>query len=459
MADEAKLPTRLLQDADADQLARFRAVLLRGGLRLRQQNGEWFVRSDPGGDFVLLKPLQGPTGALRADAAKTLGKGAYMSRKEMAEMADVLRKAYPSDFVPHSLQAFQLGLLTNVDPMPVIQHFLGVHSRMRLYALRTTERFHFRDVFWRLAISSDEHGQRLVDMNARDAFPGPTAATGIAYVFSAHLAAAPLTARLQPLAAILETLGGIQIVAVSEGAWDRPPSIGSWPSASGYLDLLGEGQDVYRTRHKTIGPDVGKDALLASIRGVNSLVAHLNDPANWRTADDRLDPLERQIAWSSVDLGFNTIAELAREWTSSEALWTAFRALGIVAGFWSSGLDQLLTPSTIQAHAVRHLPEGFLRDTAEDLTSNWARELASMYPDEDEPDAVARVREVRNLVHATAVPAKPGSPKRRARLDALKGTGNGGLALVKDLAMFWWSSLLFSPSTNAISGSAPWADS
>jgi hypothetical protein len=76
-----------------------------------------------------------------------------------------------------------------------------------------------------------------------------------------------------------------------------------------------------------------------------------------------------------------------------------------------------------------------------------------MFPDDDPEQRLARLREIRNVVHGTG----PDFGERDRRLRALLGLSSGGLHLLRDVAALWWSSLLFAPRTNARPNRAPWA--
>lgn len=414
------------------------------------------MRMDPAHPqpFVLVKPLQNAAGQMRADARDSLEAGAHIEENARAEIAEQIRNAYPLEgWIGSELQAVQLELLANLDPMKTLADFAAARRDVRLFALRTTDRFHFLDVFWRLSADAILLGTSLEAMKEPNRYPKPTAVTGSAYMFSAHVVCAPLTARNQPLAAVFETLYGTQVIALPAGAWTRPPSLMDWPSGSGYHDMLGSGEGLYKTRSSKIPDQTAGGALTACVAAANRLIASLNDPARWIGSDGSLDAVERQIAWSTLDLGFNAVSSIAAEWASSEALWTAFRALGALEGFWNlQGLDALFDPTNLKKFGASALPAGFLREHMEDLIENYSRELKKMYPDDSEQERLARIREIRNVVHGTG--AKRGDRVRR--LAALSRVGTGGLHLLRDMATCWWSSVLFDPDRNARPGRPPW---
>lgn len=457
--DAPLLPESLLRTDDPDLKARVKKTLLLAGLRLRKADaGRLTVHADSvtADAFVRLKPLQNAEGKLRADAAKTLALGEHLTEDDARAMAETMRAAYPPDkWSGHAFQGFQLELLANVEPVRTLAEFIDVYPEARLFALTTTKRFHFLDTFWRLAADAAAAGKSLEDMRDRKLYPRPTAVTGVAYIFAAHLVCGPLVARNQPLAAVFETLGGTQLIAIAPGSWTRPPGFADWPTGSGYSTYFGLGDGLYKTRFDKIPDHAGRTLLEESLAAANRIIGMVNDPGRWVRENAELDTVERQIAWSTLDLGFNTIAVMGADWTSDESLWVAFRALGALQGYWRmKKLDRLFDPEAIGEFAISKLPKGFAREYAEDLVGNYAGELQNMYPDDEPGERLARLREIRNVVHGTG--ADFGERDRRLR--ALLGLGSGGLHLLRDMAVTWWASLLFAPETNGAPGSPPWAE-
>lgn len=459
MSDAPLLPESLLRTDDRELKARAKTTLLKAGIRLRETPGDRLtVQADAASAsaFVMLKPLQNAEGKLRHDAAATLALGDHLDEAGAREMAEAMRAAYPPDrFTGHAFQGVQLELLANLDPIRVLSDFVDVYPDARLFALATTERFHFLDVFWRLSSEAATTGKSLEDMREDERYPRPTAVSGVAYIFAGHLACAPLVARNQPLAAVFETLGGAQVIAIAPSSWSRPPALADWPTGSGYSSYFGAGDGMYATRFNEVPTGAGRALLEQSLDAANRLIGTVNDPVTWVGEDGELDTVERQIAWSTLDLGFNTIAAMGSEWTSDESLWMAFRALGALQGYWRHRkLDRLFDPEAIRSFALPTLPEGFPREYGEDLVANYDRELERMYPDDEPSERLARLREIRNVVHGTG--ADRG--ERDRRLQALLGLGSGGLHLLRDISVMWWSSVLFAPETNGAPGRPPWAE-
>lgn len=453
------LPESLLRTEDPDLKARAKTTLLKAGVRLREASGgRLLVRTDPASSnaFVRLKSLQNAEGKLRSDAGAALALGDHLDEEGAREMAEAMRAAYPPNkWVGHAFQGVQLELLANLEPLRTLSEFVDVYPDARLFALTTTDRFHFLDVFWRLSSEAAATGKSLEDMRDDDRYPRPSAVSGVAYIFAAHLVCAQLVARNRPLAAVFETLGGSQVIATAPGSWSRPPGLADWPTGSGYSNYFGTADGLYKTRFEQIPADAGRILLQQSVDAANRLIGTVNDPAIWVRDDGELDTVERQIAWSSLDLGFNTVAAMGSEWVSDESLWMAFRALGALQGYWRrKKLDRLFDPDAIRKFAIPALPEGFVREYSEDLLSNYEQELERMYPDDEPNERLGRLREIRNVVHGTGADFG----ERDRRLQALVGLGAGGLHLLRDVSVMWWSSVLFAPDSNATPGHAPWND-
>lgn len=169
---------------------------------------------------------------------------------------------------------------------------------------------------------------------------------------------------------------------------------------------------------------------------------------------------ERNIAWSSVNLGLAAIKDVAQHWGSDVSIWTAFRALSILAGYWTppDGPDvkirQLLTPTALNDHAVPELKPAWLQTWCSDVVSNWGEVLSEMFPGSTHEEAAGAIQELRNLVHGTgAAPTR--SRSRGARLLAFSSTGDANLQIVRDLATMWWTALIQSPDTHAVAGASP----
>lgn len=454
---EALLPSSLLEGADPAVRERFRDLLRRAGLRLRQDGDDVWVRGDVGGNHVVAKPLQNADGRMRRDAQRTLDATDALDQVQAEELVRRMRADFPPDSwqAANSLEAFQVSLLANFDTLEVLRGFIEHHEGCRLYSLRTTEKFHFRETFWRLTRVAQENGARLVDLRDGGDWPEPDALVGATHIFPAHIICAPMLAREQPFCAVLETMNGTQVVAVPEGAWTRPMhALSGWPSGTAYRDLAqGTGSEIYRSGLGSYEPGLASEMFATCLAGADRLLDRYWNPSFWTDEHGNLELTQREIAWGTVDIGFHTVATIGREWATSEAVWTSFRALGILDGLWQSGgLNMLLTPADIRQRALRAIPHPTFAAWCTDVVGNYERELDSMFPDLAAEDQVNRLRELRNIVHGLRTRRET---EQQVRLDAVRRSGAGNLHVVKDIACFWWASVLFSPGTHGRPGSPP----
>jgi hypothetical protein len=77
--------------------------------------------------------------------------------------------------------------------------------------------------------------------------------------------------------------------------------------------------------------------------------------------------VERNIAWSTLNVGITAVASLGKLWSSPESLWVGFRALDILAGLLSKrgtvlGIERLLHPESIRAHVLSALTPEWYRE-------------------------------------------------------------------------------------------------
>jgi hypothetical protein len=418
--------------------------------------------------MVVVKKLQNSSGALRADAERTLRAGAVLSDEMTTEAADRFRELY-AEFIPAadgkaekilptSFDAIQLELLWNFDPIPILEKWVGTWGReVTLVRLVTTEALHLRDLFWRLAEAHLTEGVTFQEMINQRRWPALGQISSTIVVHAGTWAVAPMTARVQPLAAAFTTARGAEIVAIPKGAWNRDPYQPLlWPSGFGGLRMSGSGADAYaREGDGTIPHTVAGEMFQHQVDGLDGLLRRLTDPGLWTTTSGELDHQERAIAWSTVNLGMSAIRAIGKLWGEDESVWTAFRAFGILAGYWTpvGGQDvttaQLVTPTLVDEYAASRIQPTWLSEWSRNTINNWSTVLTEMFPNADADYAIGAVQELRNLVHGVGV----GKPKERrprgARLLALAATGKANLQLVRDLAVMWWTAFLQNPKTHA----------
>lgn len=471
------LPTDFLAGANPAAKRALRNLLSQAGIRMRLERERVAFRSDPTPTvLVSTKRLQRKSdGKLREDAGRTLRSGDLLSDKQAEENARLFRERYRA-FIPNragkaekifptSLDVFQAELLWNLDEVSIIQRWVDEWGPgIRLHRVVTGRALHFRDLLWRLASAHLQDGLSLQEMIDQGRWPQLSQVSGAVISQAAVWLVAPMAARLQPMAAAFSTVRGAEIVAIPQGAWERDPYQPLlWPTGFGSLRLGGSGEEAYAIDGDTSIPhSVATDLLDEQCAGVNQLMLTLTDPGRWtRGSRSELDCEERNIAWSTVNVGLSAIKEVARQWGNEESIWAAFRSLGILAGYWSkpSGPDvkisEMLIPETLSNHVVPYLKPSWLAQWYGDVVvANWANALSEMFPRSSPGEAAGGVQELRNLVHGTG--ARPvGSRTRSARLLALSSTGTANLQLVRDIATMWWLAVIQNTDTHAIAGGSP----
>jgi len=461
-AHEAELPSRMLVDAPSAAIERFRDLIRTAGIRMRRDQGRWFVRLDPSaGDFLILKPLQNADGDLRADAGQTLYeyRETLLTAEQAARVAEQLEERHERMTIT-AFSAVQHDLYVNTDSLAVLRELLRQVPGLWLYRVRPTKRFWYQDIFWRLVSILQEEGISLRELREQGRWPSIDAVSGLELTMPAYLVCAPLVSRNQPLVAVLTTVWGAQVAVVPEGVYTRPLQGAGWPVGLPTMQLLGAPEDLYTTRFEHTSRTLARELLEEFAAGVNRLAVHISNPGGWTSGEERLiDSLERNIAWSSVRFGLGALSSVGESWSSEESVWAAFRSLGALQGIWEGGaprsiqLRELLDPERIRGHALQLIPEGFLRDWYSDILGTYENQLDRMYPGLARPEALRRLQELRNLIHGTGAP----TGMRANRLAALRGLGDIGLGLVRDVAAIWWVSVLASPSTHCVPGRAPWA--
>lgn len=111
-----------------------------------------------------------------------------------------------------------------------------------------------------------------------------------------------------------------------------------------------------------------------------------------------------------------------------------------------------LTPDEILNRAVPTVPDPEFRQWTADVVSNFEREIDVMFPGLEPEEQADYLRELRNLVHGLRTRNVGAQP---LRLQAVRRSNAANLQLVKDVATFWWSSMLFSPKTHGVHGQTP----
>jgi len=287
--------------------------------------------------------------------------------------------------------------------------------------------------------------------------------TGVWQVSPAALVCFPMLGRYQPLTMLVMTSRGAQVAILPPAgkSFIRPVQMESWPTGPMRLSMHGEGRGIYGVSVKLFEANHPDAILQSCVRGANATLEWLSDPGRWRSEDGIYESLEREIAQVSMQHAIDALMSLAADWNSSESIWTALRALGILQGIWegpgvaSVKLRDLLRPTYLEDHAVASIPEPQLREWTRGLVRNWGMEINKAFPRHSEEEALASLEDLRNLVHGAGAP----KTRRADRLKTLRivAEHRPNLQLLADVAVAWWSALLFAPESLCRPGCLPWA--
>jgi len=472
---EVKLPSKLLEASSPQDLVEFQDRLRQADIRVRRDESDWYVHPFKGPEepFILAQPLQRDDGQLRSDTGAILEAqpGALSIDVGMGTAAGLRSLGYSPELEtgrPYS--QIQARLLCEVDPIPGLRDLLTIDPAIRLFRLRPTAKLTFREGFWRLVTGATDINAPVTWADARSSgkLPGLGAASTPVYLLPIPFVIGPLVARFQPIAAAFSTARGVQIVAISDKGFRRNRGLEGWPVGMRHMLLTGatSGESQLPDPAK-LPTGHAKQLLDALVRGANTLLEWLTSPVIWCTSEGNVDPLERNIAWSTALFGLQELMELGREWTDETSLWTVFRALGMLEGHWGNGkqvLRRMLKPDVILDHAVSRFPDTTYRSWATRIVEKYEAEIVKADPKGNMDEALRKIEHMRHLIHGTGL----GKTQRRGeRLEALKmmRQPDGGemravdLRLVQDVAVFWWAAAIFSPDTNFVVGTTPFGPS
>ena len=423
-----------------------------GGLRITKDGENAItIRSDPrASTFLEAQPVLDSAGSPFADAVQRLDPDGFGRDRGAAELVE-LQKSHGLR-PPSALMEFQMELLASPDPLGALVE-LAQRQNIALWALRTTEPFRRRllifEIFEYLRRGNDP--AKFVDRKRVNV----PLVSGLVELQPASNVCSVLAARNQPLVAVLLTPFLSQVVLVpAHGAFTREASVPPWPVAFGQISMAGPRIGAYATPLKRLPPGHGDAALRAIVASANVLFDQLTRPGEW-SKDGTFDFDGRLLLWGSVRFGLDAITALAADWSSQEAIWTAFRALTILQGIWDCQLSDLLNPDRLQAHVVPHLFDAAEQSWAGGLVENYRATLAAAFPGTSAGTAAVRLSQLRHLVHGMRAESKDPT----ARLAVLRSveTAAASLELIRDVATLWWTAVLLSPATHARPGIAPWA--
>jgi len=430
-------------------------MFARGGLHFEEEGRTAIrIRSDGGASRLIVElPLQAADGRLRSDANERLGRGS----PRFDEQASLLfEDAVAKNGVALSrLGQWELDLMRAKSPTEVVELLARLlegqaqrEAPFRLVRLLSTDRL-FRRLFLLELIDALLAGMSLSDLRNR-AHGGWVG--GLIELQPQAIVCPPLVARNQPLAAALMTPYLMAVVAMPAdgGGFMREVDMSAWPTGMAALRLGGPGKGVY-TGLKTIPPGHAQRMLSLFVDASNHTLEHLTAPERWTDQNGEFDADERRMAWVSVRIGLDAIASVGAEWSSRQAIWEAFRALSVLAGFWGDRpLAELLTPNLIRAHAVATIPNATEKKYASAIVDTYDQTINKAFG----PNAPDKVAQIRNLVHGVARRAQDRTLRLRVLYELEESSPD--LQLVQDIATLWWQALLLSPGKSALAGRPPW---
>jgi len=163
----------------------------------------------------------------------------------------------------------------------------------------------------------------------------------------------------------------------------------------------------------------------------------------------------------SVRFGFDAINSIGYEWTSDSTFWSALRALGVLQGIWEGAghrvpLSSILDPRLIREWVLPTLANTDHRNWEEDVINNYEAALLQAFPGDSLDALLPKFEELRHLVHGVGAQASK-KRSRSARLDTLRALADRSpnVQLLVDMAVFWWTALLFNPANLCREGFTP----
>jgi len=423
---------------------------LGAGLRFRKEGEAGIrIRSDlKTTSFVEVSPLQDSEGEILPDAQARMDPDRFGLDPGIRKL--ILREIDHGLRPPTHIMELQVDVLKSINPIGVLQK--AARPGMSLWAIRTTEAFRRRQQIFQVFdyLRAGHDPSKFVERPKAHNF----LISGLVEFQAASTFCSVLAARNQPLVAVLLTRFLSQVVLVPRhGMFTRESTVQPWSIAFSRISLDGTDRGPYRTQLNKVHKGHGEAALFAAISAANRLLRQLTQPESW-IADGCFDFDGRLLACSSIRFGFDAITAVAADWTTHEAIWTAFRAVTILQGFWQCQLSELLDPDRVETHAVPHLLDGDERVRAAGIVSNYRRSLAAAFPGRSSGSVAIKLAQIRNLIHGTRAEGR--DPMIRIEVLRSIETAGPSLELIKDIAAFWWTAVLLSPETHGRPRRAPW---
>lgn len=442
----ARIPESLLAGADRRTRYWLDAAAREANLRVAADGRRRVLQdaSQPG-DLIEAVPLRGDGGRWVDGGVASLTDGEHLVPPELAEgllgnvKALLGRSSLTEPATP--MEEIRRSLLLSLDPsdgLAQIDRYFD--PSIDLFVIRPSRALYARHFVWRILTKAAEEELALTEVRERGLASVPRDAA-LGEIVASLFVCPPLAARNQPLAAVFETARHAVIVAVPQsGAFVRYFDLAGWPSGNSGVPLRGEGQDIYSNRYGKVPDGLGLEVFQSVTAGADRLVRHLTDPGAWVTGNREVDVVERNIAWASVQFGLDALTTIASTWSTSDRIWSGFRALGVLEGLWggSIGLRALLHPETLRTSAIERMPEGLNRDVESDLVDRYERELLNLGAG-DLSAGVERLVQVRHLIHGVGVSR---AAPRDTRLKAMRDGDGVHVPLVSDIARVWWTSVI-----------------
>jgi len=448
---------RSIREIDPQLIGGFGGLLKQAGVHLRESSdGTLRIRAGQTHPvFFRLTALQNSAGHFLPDAQRRVersGANLEMDRaiREHAKVQGLETTTWGKHELRLATQAETVEALKDIRTSVGAPTFFRIESTRSLMA-----RLFLWDVLTELSrgTPSGEVIERLRGRKDR-------LVTGLVQVAPGSFICPPLMARAQPLAVLFTTAHLSQLVALAPtNAFVRPIDFVTWPVGLSRIRFGGAGHNIY-TNTVDAFPDGHAERLLRILtRQSGNSIHHLTQPERHATTEGLLDVDEFWLTWSSVLLGMDAIAGLASEWDRAEAIWTAFRALGILQGIWLGDrrdgvpLSKLLDPAVVQEFAVSSFPRGPERDWATGVMNNYQEDLRSRFRGLSTDEALREVADLRNLLHGVR---STGDRTRRLRVLSRIDQNAPNLQLINEVATYWWTAAILRPETILRSGTAPW---
>lgn len=438
-----------------------RQTMADAGFQYRQARGidRVIIRGDPSKRLFYALPLQRADGSLRSDAAERLHRNSVQLDLDVSELMH-RQPGFDPNWRPTVWTRMWLELIDARDPVGVLESWLEQEHRLRFHRLVSTIALAGRSLFLR-HLDGIITGADPSILPAGDNRPETARTEGLLEVGAAQLLAPALMARYQPLAAVLTTSGAAQVaVTIHEGHFVRPLTWDEWPVGMAQVSLEGPGRGLYRSEAE-FPPGWSTDFLHKTVEATDRFLRVMTDPARWRRLDGRYDDATRRLTWASVVYGLDAISDMARAWTASHTLWDAFRALGTLQGIWEGGrqgavgLPRLLDPRLLRDLALGTFPDDRHRRWANDIVSNYQEALLALSPGQDLDDAIVRLAEIRHLLHGVQAQGRR-PPMTRFEILEHMDRSEPDVQLLRDIAAFWWTALIFTPDRFCRPGVPPW---